>query len=87
MAENKKTQRLEAAAAEVAAKLRSNGTSKVLWWIMGLVAALMVAAFSGWITSVNESGHRTIRMEQKMEDFDKRLERIETKIDKLSGGK
>ena len=29
-----------------------NGTSKIVWWIMGIISVLLVAGAMGWMTSV-----------------------------------
>lgn len=73
-----------------------NGTiSKVVWWIMGLISAVLILGFTGWLSNVQAS-ITTLRTESRtnasqisgLEQIahltSARLERIDNKLDKFA---
>ena len=65
---------------------RINSDSKQVWWIMGIIAVLTTGGFMGWLTSVNNltlaNSQKISSIESTVISVDKRLTRIEDKLDK-----
>lgn len=66
---------------------RLNSDSKQIWWIMGIIAVLTTGGFMGWLTSVNNltlsNSQKISSIESTVVSVDKRLTRIEDKLDKM----
>lgn len=75
----------------------TNGNGKTTWWMMGLIAAIIVACVTSWlgfvyanIDDIHKQGiareNRIARLEECILSNKERLARIEQKIDLLMNG-
>lgn len=64
-----------------------NHNGKLLWWIMGLLGALITGGGSAWLSSMNTQtrvhGERIAVLESQMQDQKSQLDRIDRKVDKI----
>ena len=69
----------------------SQDTSKLLWWLLGTVVAILVTATAGWASHVEDrlqtvadarigAASDLAEIRARLESVDKRLERIEDRI-------
>jgi len=65
---------------------RRNGNGKLLWWIMGIVASLIVALSGGWVLATNDTlinhADKITSAVSTINEVNKRLDRIEDKLDR-----
>ena len=67
----------------------SNGNSngqghRLLWWITGsILGPIVLAVFTHSAATIGASAQRVTRLEAEQEEVQRRLERIEQKLDRL----
>jgi hypothetical protein len=63
----------------------SNGQgNRLLWWITGsILGPIVLAVFTHSAATLGSSAQRVSRLEAAQDEFQRRLERIEQKLDRL----
>jgi hypothetical protein len=57
--------------------------SKLIWWLVGTVSALVIALTSGTLSSLHNHTERIAVLESRLADTRLQLQRIESKLDHL----
>lgn len=65
----------------------TNGTNKLVWWGLGILGSLIVLGATGWVSSIHSTVRDLVtgltRVETRVRDVDRRLDRIEDAIDMI----
>jgi hypothetical protein len=64
-----------------------NGTGKIIWWLMGILATLLTGSASAWLSSMHTltrvHGEKIAVLEVQLDMQRQQLERIDRKLDRL----